>query len=168
MMEFTAPHIGGSLKRGRTGLFSTPHTKRPTDKKIIAIALTGLTGTQQSTDLITATFPCTIQGIRWSLTWEQAGGTAAAVFNGAIIILRDGLTLPTLATTDGATFYSPEQDCIVFFTGIIDNNTQTKYYSGTTKSMRKIMGGDKIVFITTGAATNTTDCRGAIQFFCKS
>ncbi len=165
-MQFVSPDEFAHHKR--TKFIHAPSTRRPTDKKIIAVLKAGIDGTQVATTLITATFPCTIQGLRWVLNLTQDAGTGTAFTNWAIVILRDGLTQPTIASTDGATFYQPEQDCIVFGSNTIDNNVQSWHLEGHTKSMRKLMGGDKIVFIIVGSATNTTRCDGSIQFFCKS
>ncbi len=168
MMEFTAPQIvPRGFKRGRvesTGF----HTKRPTDKKIIVISKATVNATDETTVLITATFPCTIQGLRWGVTVVQDGGTGNANFWWAIVILRDGLTQPTIVSSDGGTFYSPEQDCIVWETGIIDNNVHGMHFAGTTKSMRKLAGGDEIKFLVKGSATNTIKLIAVVQFFCKS
>jgi len=146
----------------------TTGSKRPVDKNLIAIAITGLDATDQTTTLVTATFPCTIVGLRWDFSVIQTGGTGICTFHWCIVILRDGLTQPTIAVSDAATFYNPEQDVMAFGATSIDNNTQTKQYMGSTKTMRKMMGGDKLVFVCKGIATNTSRADGVIQFFCKT
>ncbi len=144
--------------------------KRPVDKIMINVSKSSVDATQVATTLVTATFPCTVVGLRWDFSCFIDGGTGPASFGWAIIILRDGFTQKTISLTDGSTFYAPEQDCIVFGRGInqqIDIGSG-KHYNGSTKSMRKLMGGDKLMFICVGVATNTSSFAGVIQFFCKT
>ncbi len=143
-------------------------TKRPVDKAIINITKAAVAGSQVSTTLFTTTFPCTIVGLRWHITMLQDAGTGATFSNWCIIILRDGLTADTLATSDGSTLYNPEQDVMTFGVMQIDNNTTTVSNVGETKTMRKMQGGDKLVWLGIGVATNTHTIRGTVQFFCKT
>ncbi len=157
---------GGSRKRLRPeGGF---RTKRPTDKKIVSIGKGNMGTTNVATDLITATFPCTITGLRWNLSFAQDAGTGLAFFFWAIVIQRDGELLDIIGTTDGGSFYNPEQNVLTHGVGTIDNHSETKAVNGTTKSMRKLMGGDKYVFVARGTGTNTSRVDGQIQFFCKT
>ncbi len=142
--------------------------KRPVDKALINITKAAIAGSQVSTTLFTATFPCTIVGLRWHITMLQDAGTGATFDNWAIIILRDGQTADTLSTSDGATLYNPEQDVLTFGVMQIDNNTTTVSNVGETKTMRKMQGGDKLEWIAIGVATNTHTIRGTVQFFCKT
>ncbi len=143
---------------------------RSIDKKVVTVLKPAQDGTQSSTTLVTATFPCTIVGLRWDLTFASGAGTGNASFGWAIVLNKDGLTEDTLATSDRATYYNPEENLIVYGRGTncpFDKGGSTTRYDGSTKSMRKLQGGDKLMFITIGEATNTTEVQGAIQFFCK-
>ncbi len=142
--------------------------KRPVDKAIVNITKATIGASQVNTDLFTTTFPCTIVGLRWHITMLQDAGTGATFLNWAIIILRDGLTADTLSTSDGSTLYNPEQDVMTFGVMQIDNNTTTVSNVGETKTMRKMQGGDKLVWLGIGVATNTCTVRGTVQFFCKT
>ncbi len=155
-------------KHPRSSFGSTAHTKRPIDKSLVAILKAGVNATQQTTVLLTTTFPCTVVGLRWSLTFEQDAGTGTAGFSWAIVVVRDGVTVDTLVTSDAGSFFNPEENCLVFGMGSIDNNTQTKQFEGATKTMRKMQGGDILMFIHKGIATETSGSRGVIQFFCKT
>lgn len=159
---------GRGFKRARTGFIEAPRTKRPIDKKLVAIATNAIAATQDVTQLISATFPCTITGLRWNLSFIQDAGTGACVIHWAIVIVRDGVTIDTLGVSSAAVFFNPEQNCLVFGAAMIDNNTQSKDFNGSTKTMRKLMGGDTLQFIHLGVATQTSGCRGVIQFFCKT
>ncbi len=152
----------------RQTIFRTTGGKRPVDKNLISILLSALDATQQTVTLVTATFPCTIVGLRWNMSHIQSASTGICDFAWAIVILRDGLTQPTLSTTSGSTFYNPEQDVMAFGVSTIDNNVQSNQWEGSTKTMRKMMGGDKLVFIGLGVATNTSRVSGVVQFFCKT
>ena len=148
----------------------TTSRKRPVDKVLVNIVKGAMDGTQVSTTLLTATFPCTIVGLRWDLSFITDAGAAPGQYAGCIVIIRDGITASALALGDGSTLYAPEQDVMSYFSGV---NQQTDigsgaHYNGSTKTMRKLMGGDKLIFIAKGQATNTTTIAGTIQFFCKT
>ncbi len=165
-MVVEPPAFGG--KHARTAFGATPHTKRPIDKKLIAVLKAGVNATQQTTVLLTTTFPCTVVGLRWSLTFDQDGGTSTAAFSWAIVIVKEGVTVDTLVTSDAGSFFNPEENCLVFGMGTIDNNQHTVQFSGATKTMRKMQGGDILMFIHKGIASETSGSRGVIQFFCKT
>lgn len=156
-------------KRTRRGdRVITTRTVRPIEKKLVSISKDNMAGTQVSTDLLTTTFPGTITGLRWDLEYHQDGGTGPAIFYWALVIERDGVTVDNIGFSDAASFFNPEQNCLAFGCGSIDNNVQSFHVSGTTKTMRKMQDGDKLVFISVGVATNTCAVRGVIQFFLKS
>lgn len=149
-------------------VFRRTGSRRPVDKSIICVTKAAVAAAQVTTDLVTATFPCTIVGLRWSISHLQDAGTGASHLYWAIIVLRDGQTADTVATSDGATLYNPEQEVLAWGVSNIDNNTETKTMTGSTKTMRKLMGGDKLVFACIGVATNTSTVRAIVQFFCKT
>ena len=156
-------------KRSRTtGVSIIRSAKRPIDKNLKYIKKTGVNATQVSTTLFTATFPCTVVGLRWSMDAYQDAGTGAANILWAVVIVRDGNSANNMGASDAADFYTPEQDVLAFGHGSMDNNVDTQHWEGTTKTMRKFMGGDVLQFITLGANTNTSNVQGIIQFFCKS
>ncbi len=166
VLEPGAQH--GGFKHARTAFGSTPHAKRPIDKSLVAVQLTSINATDQSTTLLAVTFPCTIVGLRWSFTVTQSAGTATAFHHWAIVRNPDGITLGTLAISDAASFFEPEQNCLVFGAGTIANNVDSTHYEGTTKTMRRMFVGDKLEFIIKGSATNESRVDGVMQFFCKT
>jgi len=159
-----------SVKRRRTGSVLTTRTRsvRPIDKKLIAVNKDGTGSSQVVTTIITATFPCTVTGLRWSIDTAQDAGTGEAYFQWAIVLVKDGNAAATITQSDAGEFYTPEQNVLAFGTGAIDNNSDTMHAEGNTKTMRKLMGGDLIQFIIKGVATNTVATRGVIQIFCKT
>jgi len=142
--------------------------KRPIDKALITVSKNGVNNTQATTTLATVTNPCTICGLRWSLSFLQDAGAGNADLIWAIVVARDGNSANTLSQTDGATTYAPEQDVLTFGSTFIDNNVETHLFEGTTKTMRKMLIGDRLIFIARGVATNTVGIRGVVQFFCKT
>ncbi len=144
---------------------------RPIDKEIISIGKAAMAGSQVSTTLITATFPCTITGLRWDLTFIADGGTGDAGYIWAIVKVTEGDSANTLSGGDGATLYAPEQNVLVWGKGSnpgADTIGAPVHYNGTTKIMRKLLGGDQLLWIGVGEATNTTEVSGAVQFFCRT
>lgn len=142
--------------------------KRPIDKALIAIAKDGVTSTNVSTTLATVTNPCTIVGLRWSLSFNQDAGTGLCEGRWAIVVARDGNSPNNMNPSDGATIYAPEQDVLAFGAYSIRNNTNSVQFDGTTKTMRKMLIGDTLTFRMSGVGTNTSAGRGIIQFFCKT
>ncbi len=145
--------------------------KRPVDKAIIIVNKDAVDANNANTVLVTATFPCTVVGLRWDLSFFADAGTAITDVRWAIILVKEGNTTGASSDTDGATFRDPEQNVIVWgFTMLApgDGNQGPRIFSGDTKSMRKLMGGDVLMFTMIGKATNTCGCRGIVQFFCKT
>ncbi len=165
-----------STKRQRTGeaiIVTTParRSRRPIDKNIIVISKTAISATQQTTTLFTATFPCTVTGLRWDISAVTGAGTAPGNFVWAIVKVQQGDAANALAVSDAATMYAPEQNVLVWgFANVVAEDTigQAATWRSSTKIMRKLLGGDLLVFICKGEATNTTDARGAVQFFCMT
>jgi len=146
--------------------------RRPIDKLLKAVEQT-VTTSQTSTDLTTATFPCTVVGIRWefSLTINSAVANAATYW--AIIIVRDGQVAGTLAISNAASFYEPEQDVLAFgHMSVRDSDTTqgpgVAMQSGSTKTMRKLKGGDMLQIIAISNVATGSVIRGVVQFFCKA
>ncbi len=159
-------------KRARTsqgGRTFQVSQKRPIDKQLIVVNKDGVDATQVTTTLITATFPCTITGLRWQISTDRAAGTGTGQFYWAIVLVKDGNSANNLAVSDQATFYKPEQNVLAFGVGALeDEGPDSRLAEGSTKTMRKLMGGDALIFITKGVATNTTNFDAIVQFFCKS
>lgn len=148
--------------------------KRPIDKNLIYINKAwSAASDQMETTLITATFPATITGVRWSLNVWSADSTLTNVVTWAIIRVKDGLSASTLSFSDGGTVFEPEQEVLAFGNSVvppIDINVGpiVQHFEGDTKTMRKLMGGDKIMFIAKPEQNWTGSVDGIIQFFAKS
>ncbi len=156
-------------KRART---QVARARRPIDKDLITIRKT-ITASQQVTTLKTTTFPCTVVGIRWELTASSIIATTPVEVIWAIVLVKDGNSANTMATTDAGTFYSPEQNVLAF--GVaqmpdvdIGGGPIVHTWSGNTKTMRKLIGGDLLQLIVDGTQAAQGTFLGIIQFFCKS
>ncbi len=144
--------------------------KRPIDKDLIVVSQTTTTSVV-STAMKTTTFPCTVVGIRWVITINALVASSQLV-SWAIVITRDGDSVNTPSQSNGSSFYTPEQDVLMFgvsavkSTGIDAN--QIWNFEGSTKTMRKLKAGDVLNFITINSDVNGTQLDAIIQFFCKS
>lgn len=163
-----------SRKRRRTVpvVFQTSQ-KRPIDKNLVNILIAAQGATQTNISLITATFPATITGIRWSLRFFCPAAGGANYGGWAIVRVKDGLAPNTMSFTNAATFLEPEQEVIAFGRWAVtdvDNGAGPAIdtFEGTTKSMRKLMGGDQIYFVCNGLSVAGTIVEGTIQFFSKT
>jgi len=141
---------------------------RPIDKELKVVGKAGIAATQVETVLKTATFPGTIVGLRWSLSGVQDAGTAPALLQWAIVVVQDGNAASTMAVSDGADMYTPEQDVLAFGSLISKVGIEGHNFEGSTKTMRKMKQGDQLIVIMIGEATQTWEFRGVIQFFFKT
>ncbi len=145
------------------------HTKRPIDKKMINIWHGSVDNSQHQTVLQTFTFPGTITGLRCSICVEKVLGTAVGRAKWAIVIVRESQTAGALAVGNATTFYLPETDCLMFGhfnTHLVSNTT---CWDQSTKTMRKMQGGDQLLFLCHAeSATEEFDFGGVIQWFVKT
>ena len=122
-------------------------SRRPTDKELIYISQT-FTSSNTVTTMKTATFPCTIVGLRWNFAGIHTFTTGNSIVNWIIVIVRDG----TLTFMDADAGFG----------------STTKQVEGQTKTMRKMQQGDLLQFITISSNANAGTINGVVQFFCKS
>ncbi len=165
-MTFVAPN-SFTVSDKRQRVVTVARASRPIDKTITTIQQF-LNATQDQTVITNPTFPSTMTGLRWNLTFSQSAGTSLAQYQWAIVFLAQDETIDTLAFGDNLRFYTPEKNCLVWGYGTIFNMTQTNHVDGSTKTMRKLMVGDRIIFIALGIATNTVQVDGAVQLFLKA
>ncbi len=147
-------------------------SRRPTAKELIYVAQTATTS-NVATTIKTTTFPCTIVGLRWSMSFSSQVSTNNAVVNWIIVLVKDGNTANTISQSNGADMYTPEQNVMAFGTVSCLANDETggnqnQQVMGSTKTMRKMQGGDLLQFITLADVANSVVVKGVIQFFCKS
>ena len=158
-------------KRRRTE-FQRVTRSRPINKELVSIAKDGIAATQVSSILITATFPCTITGLRWELAFINQSGTAGiTALHWVIAIVREGVVAATIGITELATLFTPEENVMAFGVHQFDQNGGNEpsiQVSGSTKTMRKLQTGDTLQLLMLGTATNLQKLRGVVQFFCMT
>jgi len=166
--------------------------KRPIDKNMISIAqAVVVSGSSINYDPPTnlapqgtgpggMNFPGTFTGLKWSLSFLATNSTnaqnvAAPIPIGwAIIRLRQGVAIAGINLADHENFYTPEQDVLACGTvNTFSGSTTPVIVEGQTKTMRKLMAGDRVVFKIAaglGAAVPNTSavCNGSIQYFYKT
>lgn len=145
---------------------------RPIDKSLKVVSQV-VTTSVVATTLKTTTFPCTLVGLRWNFALQIAVTTADSDAWWAIIIVKDGRAAATPSTSNGADFYTPEQDVMAFGhlqvrDSDVGQGPGVMTTIGTTKTMRKLMDGDLLQFITISSVAVSGNLNGIIQFFCKT
>jgi len=154
-----------SRKRARTA----PRASRPISKSLILINKINL-ATQAEINLLTATFPCTVVGLRWSLSTLSkftAPQAADSYINWVIVIVKEGNTAGALpdTTPGGQTFYNPEQNVLAWGSHALmaaGSDQEFIRWDGDTR--------DKMVLLAlVGDSQATEDALfGTVQFFCKT
>ena len=150
--------------------FAPRRVARPIEKKIWAVPISEtIAGTQQDETFFTCTYPVTITGLRWDLSFLATAGTAPATYAWAIVRVPSGSSVETMDYNSG-TFYSDEANVLSWGIGLLcpSDTPDTARYTSSTKAMRKMKGGDTLHFIYVGEATNTVGIAGGIQWFEKS
>ncbi len=171
LLFLTRPEKMSKRQRSAPGRFNAPAAKRPIGKNLVAVSQS-VTNSQTATTLFTTTFPATIVGVRWSLALI-GNATASAAGKWMIVIVRDGVTADTIALSDAASVFQPEQNVLAFGdfrVGDLDvaGGIATWHNEGSTKTMRKLQGGDLLQFIALQSTANAAALTGTIQFFTKS
>ncbi len=141
------------------------------NKRLFVINEKVLTTTEHKT-MHDATYPCTITGIRWSLTIQgPASGENDANFSWAIVITRDNNDTKSFNFASESNLYAPEQDVLAFGCCRLANadkpGPQTHHFEGSTKTMRKLQHEDQIKFVY-GAESSDGHVFGCVQSFCKT
>ncbi len=151
------------ISQGRGG-----QRTRPIDKNLKTFALAP-SATQVTQMLITATFPCTLTGLRWEISALE-GTVNTDLVQWGIFIVRDGEVLGTFGIGAGTDWYTPEQNVLAFNNAYLTGSANGEpefHWSGHTKTMRKMMGGDQLIFGCRSSA-NVVNFAGVIQVFCKT
>ncbi len=161
-----------TFRRFQRGVPLVRGSRRPTDKELIFVSQTATTS-NVATTLKTATFPCTIVGVRWSMSMSNNVSTGDTIVNWIIVLVHDGNSANTISQSNGADMYTPENDVMAFGTTILSDSdigagNRTHNFKGMTKTMRKMRQGDLLQFITLASAANSAIVRGVVQFFCKT
>jgi len=145
---------------------------RPKDKQIVINSTVTAfpSAAQQDFPLYTTTFPATVTGLRWQINFGDT--TGMTIFYWCIYLLRDGVP-PGIVTGTG-TLFTPEQNVLAWGTGMTENKNNGESPSiykdrGQSKGMRKMMGGDRLMFSYTASSFVTAaKMSSCFQFFLLS
>jgi len=154
------------LKRQRTT------ASRPISKTLLHFNSVLADGSSSET-LLTATFPCTITGLRWDLAspaQPESPITAFSNIQWVIVLVKEGNTANDLSFAAALqTLYNPEQNVLASGYANLGDPFKPSWH-GTTKTMRKMQTGDKLVIVFAPGTTPSGNAffGGIIQFFCKS
>ena len=165
-------HFINSRRKRRAVGISRPGAARPIDKELIVVAQSATTSLL-STTLKSTTFPCTIVGLRWSFSIRSVIASGDSIVSWAIVTTPDGEAANTPSQSNGADFYTPEQNVMAFGVAQVRDTDAgsgpvTIMFEGTTKTMRKLKQGDLLQFISISNVASSASINGVIQFFCKS
>lgn len=143
--------------------------RRPLEKFLVNARIDSGTGSLEIFNTDGFTFPGTLGGLRWTMTYLS---TTGGIVQWVLVKVRDGLgpsTLAALAADSTSTLYTPEVD--VMAAGLIPTYTAAAAVNptieGSTKTMRKMNKGDQIYLVVNhGAAVGNLNA--VIQAFYKS
>lgn len=147
-----------------------PRPFRPIDKLLTSVQL-NVTASGATLLLATASYPCTVAGLRWSLVLSHTATNVTANCSWAIVTVSHGYSPSAISLTNGTTFYAPEQAVMAFSNGYIrsisdDAGPVSQWFYDTVRTKRKLQVDDKLYLV----ARSDQDCslRGIIQHFCIS
>ncbi len=158
------------LKRART---SGVRVARPIDKELKVVNQQPTTSVV-STTLKTTTFPGTVVGLRWALSGLNTSASANPFVTWGIVVIPDGEAANTPALSDGADWYTPEQNVLAFGSFYLRDADGTTgpgalMFEGSTKTMRKLKQGDVLALITLAdTVAPAANLDGIVQFFFKT
>ncbi len=157
-----------SRKRRR---FASPRARRPIDKTILAVNHT-IDDSQTNSRILLADVPLTVTGIRWNFSVRTNTNVGPPDATWAIVFVRDGNIPNTITSADLVTLYAPEQNVLAW--GIVRMQASgssagplSMMVEGKTKTMRKMMSGDALFFLTIGSQNEGILLCGGIQYFTK-
>lgn len=155
-----------SFKRRRGNTGAVIRSRRPIDKQIFVVNKPLIAGnTQASTALGSAlNRAVTVTGLRWSLYVHD---DLKSSIHWCIVLVREGTSVSTIATSDASTLYAPEQNVLAH--GILGTGSTADhgFVEGSTKSMRKMLSGDQLFFVFKTDANAMDVMRGIVQLFFK-
>lgn len=151
---------------------SMVRARRPIDKELKTV-LQSITNSATTTTLKTVTFPGTVVGLRWNLSFVNIITTTDPVVAWAIVLIQDGESANTPSLSDGADFYTPEQNVLAHgITFLADKDATTGpsvvNFEGSTRAMRKMKQGDVLQLVGMGNTANCATLMGVVQFFFKT
>lgn len=160
------------MKRQRSGSVIVARARtRPIQKELVVINNTATTST---TTAVMTTFAQagTVVGLRWSISDLSAINTSTQVA-WCIMVLRESVANPVMSLGSGADLVNPVQDVLAFGVGhtaatLGNAGPMVHNWEGSTKTMRKVQGGDKLVFLQISNGVSSDNFLAAVQYFIKT
>ena len=140
--------------------------RRPIDKENMYIISTSLGTTQDKTTIRTATVAETYVGGHIQLSMIRVSG--GGVVNCALVVIPEGLSVPTISTTDGNPIFTPEEYVVwsgSYFIG--GSSVEPLVIKEKLKAMRKMKNGDELAFIARGSVATVATVTANITAFFK-
>ncbi len=149
--------------------FGGRRAARPIDKQIITIDRIG--GIDEAdTLMIVQAGARTLTGLRWMISFSANTSQSSPSYFWAIVLVKDGDVANALDIQNLGSLYQPEQHALVWGAGRLtpigdSSGPRIMKDQGTTKIMRKMMDGDKLVLLSTTNVNAGILVTGAVQFF---
>jgi hypothetical protein len=110
-------------------------------------------------------------GIRW-VGAVKCNIATDTHYTWAIVKVTDGDSPNNMSLSNGSSLYTPEQNVLAFGHGWVGATNSAgpiiHDFMGNTKTMRKLMDGDQLVFIATATQAAAANLNATVQFFCKT
>ena len=139
--------------------------KRPIDKEQAYLSGSNIGTTQDSSTLRTSTVAETYTGGHIQVSVARVSG---GVLNMVLIVIPEGLTIPSVSTTDGNPPYTPEEH--VLWAGtlrISSSSVEQHLLVGKIRSMRKMKNGDRLMFLIRGDGASVGSFSAIVTSFFK-
>ena len=139
--------------------------KRPIDKELSYLRHDSLGLTQDNSTLRTSTVAETYTGGHITVDCtRQSGG----VINVVLVVIPEGLTIPTISTTDGNSLYVPEEHVVWATTfRIASGSVESSYREAKIRTMRKMKNGDRLILSAVGSAATVGNLSTVVTSFFK-
>lgn len=152
---------------------------RPVEKEIIYFNHLVSSTSIIHTNLYTATFPCTVENLRWDMmVYHESILTAVQVAGWAIVVVRHSEQNGDLSFANGDDFYTLananvmahgiEGTCFEVDPQLSAQTPTIVNSEGTSKTARKLQNGDRLVWIGKSTHVVGANMQGVVQFIIKS
>lgn len=109
-------------------------------------------------------------GLRWMLSFCDVTASIALPIQWALVVVKEGNSVSNISESDAGNLYNPEGAVLAFGNFVLSGGNNSKDFEGSTKAMRKLMGGDTVVMVirNSSGAQQVDEIRGTVQFFLKT
>ena len=154
-----------SMRDDTSGKKYSSGPRRPIDKELVFVKSDSVGTTQDAMTIRTSTVAETYTGGHITIAHtRQSGG----YINIVLAVIPEGLTVPTVSTTDGESLYQPEEH-VVWATTFrsASSSVEEHHRVAKIKAMRKMKNGDRLVLIARGSAASVGNITCVVTAFFK-